>query len=115
MCGNEVERMERILRYNPEAIVASEEEGWFEAKAFESLQEEISDEKEPTPKRKADNTIIHFLEDQQLHSVSGIASYTNIPAKKVELFLRFLAKHSFITYDEQRETAVICADFLSLK
>ena len=112
MCGNKVER---ILRFNPEAIVASEEEGWFEAKAFESLQEEISDEKEPTPKRKADNTIIHFLEDQQLHSVSGIASYTNIPAEKVELLLRFLAKYSFITYDEPSGTTVICADFFSLE
>jgi len=115
MYGNKVEKMERMLRYNPEAIVASEEEEWFETKAFETLKKEISDEKESTPERKADNTIIHFLEDQQLHSVSGIASYTNIPAEKVELFLRFLAKHSFITYDEQRETAVICADFLSLK
>ena len=108
--------MESILRYNPEAIVASEEEEeWFVAKAFEMLKREISDEKEPTPEMKTGSTIMHILEDKHRHSVSAIAAYTNIPAEKVELFLRFLAEYSFIKYDEQRKTAVIRADFLSLK
>ena len=85
------------------------------ANAWGLLKGEISDGGRLTPKIKVDNSIIHILEDQHSHSVSEIASSTNIPAEKVELFLRFLAKYSFITYDEQRETAVICADFLSLK
>ena len=61
------------------------------------------------------DTILNILEDQHPHSVAEIASLVNISAEKVELFFRFLAKYSFITYDEQRETAVICVDFLSLK
>ena len=61
--------------------------------------------------------ILRILEDQYPLSMSEveITSLVNLPVEKVELFLRFLAKYSFITYDEQRETAVICADFLSLK
>jgi len=68
-----------------------------------------------TPEIKVVDSITHILEDQRSHSVSEIASCTNIPAEKVELFLRFLAKYSFITYDEQKKTAVICDDFFSLK
>jgi len=61
------------------------------------------------------NAIIRILEDQHPHSVSEIASLVNISAEKVELFFRFLAKHGFVTYDEKRKAAIICADFLSLK
>jgi len=63
------------------------------------------------------NTILRILEHQYPLSISAvdIASLVNIPAEKVELFLRFLAKYSFITYDEQKKTAVICDDFFSLK
>ena len=75
-----------------------------EAKAFE-----ISREEHLTP---VDNSIIHILEDRYPHSVAEIASSVNLSAEKAEFFLRFLAKHSFITYDEQRETAVISTDFL---
>ncbi len=67
-----------------------------------------------TPEIKVANSIMHILEDQHSHSVSEIASYIDIPAETVALFLRFMAKYSFITYDEQNETAVICSDFLSL-
>ena len=61
--------------------------------------------------------ILRILEDQYPLSMSEveITSRVNLPVEKVELFLRFLAKYSFITYDEQRETAVISTDFLSLK
>ena len=60
--------------------------------------------------------ILRILEEQYPLSMSvvEIASLVNLPVEKVELFLRFLAKYSFITYDEQRETAVIRTDFLSL-
>ena len=63
------------------------------------------------------NTILRILEDQYPLSMPKveIASLVNISAEKIELCLRFLAKYSFITYDEQRETAVICTDFFSLK
>ena len=63
------------------------------------------------------NMILRILEDQYpiLMSEIEIASLVNISAEKIELFLHFLAKYSLITYDEQRETAVICTDFLSLK
>ena len=84
-----------------------------EAKAGGLLKVEISEEY-LTPEIKAANSITHILEDQHNHSVPEIASYTNIPAEKVELFLRFLAKYSFISYDEQNKTAVIYTDFLSL-
>jgi len=62
------------------------------------------------------NTILRILEYQYPLPISAvdIASLVNIPAEKVELFLRFLAKYSFITYDEQRKTAIICTDFFSL-
>ncbi len=61
--------------------------------------------------------ILRILEDQYPLPVSEveITSLVNLPVEKVELFLRFLAKYSFITYDEQRETAVIRTDFSSLK
>ena len=60
------------------------------------------------------NMILRILEDQYPLSMSEveITSRVNLPVEKVELFLRFLAKYSFITYDEQRETAVISTDFL---
>ncbi len=60
--------------------------------------------------------ILRILEDQYPLPMPEveIASRVNLPVEKVELFLRFLAKYSFITYDEQRKTAVVCADFLSL-
>ena len=63
------------------------------------------------------NMILRILEDQYpiLMSEIEIASLINIPVEKVELFLHFLAKYSIITYDEQRETAIICTDFSSLK
>ncbi|RLG32529.1 hypothetical protein DRN97_07185 [Methanosarcinales archaeon] len=62
------------------------------------------------------NMILRILEDKYPLSMSEveIASLVNLPVGKTELFLRFLAKYSFITYDEHRKTAVICADFLSL-
>ena len=86
------------------------------AKAFGLLKEVVNAEGHLTQKRKndTDNSIIHILEDQLPHSVAEIASLVNISAEKVEFFLRFLAKYSFVSYDETRETAVICADFLSL-
>jgi len=61
--------------------------------------------------------ILSILEDQYPLSMSEveITSLVNLPVEKVELFLRFLAKYSFITYDKQRETAVISTDFLLLK
>ena len=65
----------------------------------------------PEGKHKA---IMQTLEDGRPHSVSEIASCTNIPAEEVERFLQFLAKYSFITYDKRKKTAVICDDFLSL-
>jgi len=63
------------------------------------------------------NMILRILEDKYPLSMSEveIASLVNLPVGKTELFLRFLAKYSFITYDEHRKTAVICTDFLSLR
>lgn len=79
-----------------------------EAGAFEVSKEERM------PMSEMD-AIIHILEDLHPHSVTEIASIVNIPAEKVELFFRFLAKYSFIKYDERRKTAVIHADFSALK
>jgi predicted transcriptional regulator len=76
---------------------------------------ELRGVKRLTPELSVDHSIMDIMEDQQPHSVVELASRTNMPAETVELFLRFLAKYLFITYDEQRETAVMCADFLSLK
>jgi len=63
------------------------------------------------------NMILRILEDKYPLSISEveIASLVNLPVGKTELFLRFLAKYSFITYDEHRKTAVVCTDFLSLR
>ena len=63
------------------------------------------------------NMILRILEDKYPLSMSEveIASLVNLPVGKTELFLRFLAKYSFITYDEHRKTAVVCTDFLSLR
>ena len=60
------------------------------------------------------NAILRILEDQNPHSVSEIASRIKMSEEKVELFLRFLAKYEFITYDEERKTAIIRADTSSL-
>ena len=46
---------------------------------------------------------MHVLEDQHSHSVSEVASCINIPAEKVEPFLRFLPIYSFISYGEQKK------------
>lgn len=63
------------------------------------------------------NEMLRILEERHPHPVSVIemASIVNVPVEKVKIFFRFLAKYSFIEYDEQRETAVIHADFLSLE
>jgi len=58
------------------------------------------------------DAVIRILEDQKHYSVSEIAPCVSISAKKIELFLRFLAKYGFVTYDENRKKAIICADFL---
>ncbi|MCD6455559.1 MAG: hypothetical protein J7K81_02050 [Methanophagales archaeon] len=49
------------------------------------------------------NAILRILEDQQPHSVSEIASRVNTSEEKVELFLCFLAKYGFVTYDEDKK------------
>jgi Mn-dependent DtxR family transcriptional regulator len=64
-------------------------------------------------KEKRMDAILRILEDQKTHSVSEIASRVNISEEKVELFLRFLAKYEFVTYDEERKTAVMRADSFS--
>lgn len=63
------------------------------------------------------NAILRILEKYYPHSVSEIeiASFLNLSAEKVDLFLGFLAKYSVISYNERIKTAVICDDFLSLK
>jgi hypothetical protein len=35
--------------------------------------------------------------------------------EKVDVFLGFLARYSFISYDEKAKTAIISADFLHVK
>jgi len=64
-------------------------------------------------KEKLMDAILRILEDQKTHSVSEIASRVNITEEKVELFLRFLAKYEFVTYDEERKTAVMRSDSFS--
>jgi len=64
-------------------------------------------------KEKLMDAILRILEDQKIHSVSEIASRVNITEEKVELFLRFLAKYEFVTYDEERKTAVMRSDSFS--
>ncbi len=64
-------------------------------------------------KEKLMDAILRILEDQKPHSVSEIASRVNISEEKVELFLRFLAKYEFVTYDEERKTAVMRSDSFS--
>jgi len=64
-------------------------------------------------KEKLMDAILRILEDQKTHSVSEIASRVNISEEKVELFLRFLAKYEFVTYDEERKTAVMRSDSFS--
>jgi len=49
------------------------------------------------------NAILRILEDQHPHSVSEIASRVNTSEEKVGLFLRFLAKYGFATYDEDKK------------
>ena len=63
------------------------------------------------------NAILRILEDKYPQSVSEneIASLVNLSTEKVDFFFGFLAKFSFIIYDEKEKTAVICADFSSFK
>jgi len=63
------------------------------------------------------HAILHILEDRYPHSVSRIeiASLVNLSTEKVDSFLGFLAKYSFVTYDEKEKTAIIRTDFSSLE
>lgn len=63
------------------------------------------------------NAILHILEDRFPRSVSEreLASFANLPAEKVGSFLGFLAKYSFVIYDEREKTAVIRPDFSALE
>ena len=66
--------------------------------------------------QKKINVILRILEEHYPHSVSGveIASLLNLSVEKVESFLGFLAKYSFISYDKKGKMAIISADFSSL-
>jgi predicted transcriptional regulator len=85
-------------------------------KELESLHigRKISDDTDLTPKRDLANAIVDILEDQHPHSVAEIALQVNLEAGKVGSFLEFLANYSFITYNRQNTTAVICPDFAAL-
>jgi predicted transcriptional regulator len=78
------------------------------------LERKISADIDLTPKRDVANTIVDILEDQHQHSVAEIALQVNLEVGKVGSFLEFLANYSFITYDRQSTTAVICPDFAAL-
>ncbi len=78
------------------------------------IEQDICADKYLTPKKELDTRIVDILEDQYPHSVAEIASRVNLEAEKVGSFLQFLANYSFITYDEQNTTALICPDFLAL-
>jgi hypothetical protein len=63
------------------------------------------------------HAILRILEDRYPHAVSGIeiASLVDLSAEKVGSFLGFLAKYSFVIYDETEKTAAIRADFSALE
>ena len=64
--------------------------------------------------RKIDK-ILHILEDHHVHSLTEIAERVHLSAEQVALLFRFLATYSFIIYNEQKETAVLCTELLALK
>lgn len=61
--------------------------------------------------------ILRILEDRYPHAVSGseLASLVDLPAEKVGAFLGFLAKYSFISYNETEKTARVRAEFSALE
>ena len=72
--------------------------------------------KDNVEERRKIDAILRILEDHYPNSISKIeiASLVNLPTEKVDSFLAFLAKYSFIAYDEKEKKAVIRADFSSL-
>ena len=78
------------------------------------LEQAMREDAYSPAKRALDTAIVDILEDQHPHSVAEIASRVNLKAEKVGSFLQFLANYSFITYNEQSMTAVICPDFAAL-
>jgi predicted transcriptional regulator len=68
----------------------------------------------PEPKRAGDTVIMDILDDQNPHSLSELASHANVPVWKVKAFINFLTKYALVTYDEQKQIAVICHDFVLL-
>lgn len=72
-----------------------------------------------TPKaeeRMRIHAIIRILEDRYPHAVSELelASLLNLPEENVDSLLGFLAKYSFIAYDEEEKKAIITPEFSML-
>jgi predicted transcriptional regulator len=74
----------------------------------------LGDGVSPKPKRAGDTVIMEILGDQDPHSLSELASQTNIPVWKVNAFVDFLAKYALVTYDTQKQIVTISPDFVLL-
>jgi predicted transcriptional regulator len=62
-----------------------------------------------------DRRIIEILEDQIPHTLSELATCTNLPLRVVRAFVQFLAKFELITYDEQKQIVLSHPEFAKLK
>jgi len=61
-----------------------------------------------------DRRIIEILEDRTPHTLSELATCTNLPLRVVRAFVQFLAKFELITYDEQKQIVLIHPEFARL-
>ena len=67
------------------------------------------------PNCAANRRIIEILDDRIPHTLSELATGTNLPLRVVRAFVQFLAKFGFITYDEQKQIVLIHPEFARLK
>ena len=58
--------------------------------------------------------LFRILDDALSYSVAEIASLIGLPHGETTDLLKFLSKYHIVTYDEERNTAVICDDVLEL-
>jgi predicted transcriptional regulator len=66
------------------------------------------------PKKARDTMIMEILDDQNPHSLSELAAHAHISVSKVRAFVDFLEKYALVTYDQQKQSVIICPDFVLL-
>jgi len=61
------------------------------------------------------NRILRILDDNRLHVISELVSAADVSDDRIEAFIQFLPSYQIIVTDKGRKTAILSADYATLK